>query len=296
MAPTQTTYAKCVTREGESKREGNLVACSDSIHWQLYVHACVRIYSITYWDAYNKVCNLSWKLEQSQAQKRQVDHSLTWKLTSEREGERKDRGSVEMLCLVIHVSSVWFNPVEPVWATVCLRESWPLGWFHVSSGQFNPFEPARTTEWVRESSKEDGFTRVKTGDGKLCLGDDLEKTTQDTCSFSELDWGREKFCELWHLVFWNTQSHSIHTCFCESCQRLEGRKPALERAMGEFVQIYWSTVQQRVNTSGCKGQTFNHNSWFNWCHLSWQVVCVWINWVLTNFVHPVFILWICLHR
>ena len=25
----------------------------------------------------NKVCNLSWKLEQSQAQKRQVDHSLS---------------------------------------------------------------------------------------------------------------------------------------------------------------------------------------------------------------------------
>ena len=145
MAPTQTTYAKCVTREGESKREGNLVACSDSIRWQLYVHACVRIYSITYWDAYNKVCNLSWKLEQSQAQKRQVDHSLSWKLTSEREGEGKDRGSVEMLCLVIHVSSVWFNPFEPVWTTVCLRESWPLGWFHVSSGQLNLLEPQ--SEW-----------------------------------------------------------------------------------------------------------------------------------------------------
>lgn len=293
MAPTQTTYAKCVTREGESKREGNLVACSDSIHWQLCVHACVRIYSITYWDAYNKVCNLSWKLEQSQAQKRQVDHSLSWKLTSEREGEGKDRGSVEMLCLVIHVSSVWFNPFEPVWATVCLRESWPLGWFHVSSGQLNLLEPQ--SEWGNQ------VRRMVSHELKLGM---------ESCAL-EMTWRRSLKIlgafQSWIKGGRNSASYdtnlgvlkgtiSVHTCFCESCQRLEGRKPALERAMGEFVQIYWSTVQQRVNTSGCKGQTFNHNSWFNWCHLSWQVVCVWINWVLTNFVHPVFILWICLHR
>ena len=55
---------------------------------------------------------------------------------------------------------------------------------------------------------------------------------------------------LWAIAL-GVPSHSIHTSFGESCQRLEGRKPALERPMGEFVQIYWSTVQQRVNTSGC---------------------------------------------
>ena len=71
---------------------------------QHYVLRCIQ----------TTVCNLSWKLEQSQAQKRQVDHSLSWKLTSEREGEGEDRRSVEMLCLKLGMdSSILLNLLKP---------------------------------------------------------------------------------------------------------------------------------------------------------------------------------------